>query len=305
MTTSGGLFTGVANGAQLIKESLNQSPESARMNTRLIPATGEALPVIGCGTWIGFDVQADTAHYQRLPGVLNALVRAGGSVVDSSPMYGRAEAVVGELLSAEPALRKRLFLATKVWTSGRDAGIAQMERSISLMKAGTIDLMQIHNLVDWRSHLASLRKWKEAGRIRYIGLTHYTSSAYPELEAAMRSAKPDFVQLNYSIDDRAAEQRLLPLARELNTAVLVNMPFGGGGLLRSLADVPLPGWAAEVGCQSWAQVLLKFVISHPAVTCAIPGTSRAEHMAQNAAAGTGLILDEAMRQRVLKDWQAR
>jgi diketogulonate reductase-like aldo/keto reductase len=317
MTATMGLFVNTADAAESskeftteyltenIKKSRMETPESARMNTRPIPATGEALPVIGCGTWIGFDVVADTAQYQRLPGVLDALVRAGGSVIDSSPMYGRAEAVVGELIVATPSLRKQSFLATKVWTSGRDAGIAQMERSISLMKAGTMDLMQIHNLVDWRTHLATLRQWQEAGRIRYIGLTHYTSSAYRDLEAAMRSAKPDFVQLNYSIDDRAAEQRLLPLARELGIAVLVNMPFGGGGLLRSLAAVPLPGWAPEVGCQSWAQVLLKFVISHPAVTCAIPGTSRAEHMAQNAAAGSGVMFDEAMRLRVLKDWQAR
>ncbi len=272
------------------------------MSKRPIPATGELLPVIGCGTYVGFDVGPENPQYQRLPGVLNALHSAAGSVIDSSPMYGRAETVIGELFRAQPAARGKSFLATKVWTSGQAAGITQMEQSMRLMNTSLIDLMQIHNLVDWRSHLVTLRQWKAQGRIRYLGLTHYTSSAYPELEAAMRSAKPDFVQLNYSIDDRAAEKRILPLARELGSAVLVNMPFGGGGLLRSLVGKPLPGWANDIGCESWAQILLKFVLSDPAVTCAIPGTSRPEHMAQNAAAGSGIIPDSRLRARMLDDW---
>ncbi len=275
------------------------------MSKRPIPSSGELLPVVGCGTYIGFDAATDSAQYQRLPAVLQALHAAAGSVIDSSPMYGRAEAVIGELFGAAPEARSKSFLATKVWTSGQDAGIAQMEQSMRLMNTKTIDLMQIHNLVDWRTHWVTLRRWKAEGRIRYIGLTHYTSSAYTELEAALRSSRPDFVQLNYSIDDRAAEKRLLPLARELGIAVLVNMPFGGGGLLRSLAGKPLPGWAAEIGCESWAQVLLKFVLSHPAATCVIPGTSRPEHMAQNAAAGSGVIPDASMRKRMLKDWAGR
>ena len=269
------------------------------MTTRPIPTTGEALPVIGCGTWIGFDHAPGSAEYQRLPGVLDALFAAGGSVVDSSPMYGRAEENTGRLLAAAKQ-RSRAFLATKVWTSGRAAGVAQMEQSFARLATDRIDLMQVHNLVDWRTHLATLRGWKEQKRVRYVGITHYTASAYAEVEAVLRAEKLDFLQINYSFDDRAAAQRLLPLAAERGVAVIVNMPFGGGGLLRRLRDQPLPGWAGEIGCTSWAQVLLKFVLSHPAVTCTIPGTSRAEHMADNASAGTGPFPDAAFwRQRTL------
>ena len=260
------------------------------MNTRPIPATREALPVVGCGTWIGFDVAAGSDEYQRLPGVLEALFAAAGSVLDSSPMYGRSEAVTGDLLAAANQ-RAKAFLATKVWTSGREAGIAQMEQSFQSLRTERIDLMQVHNLVDWRLHLKTLRGWKDKGRVRYIGITHYTASAYAELEAVLRAEKLDFLQINYSIDAREAAQRLLPLAAERGVAVIVNMPFGGGGLLRRLRDQPLPAWAAEIGCTSWAQVLLKFEQSHPAVTCTNPGTSRPEHMADNAAAGAGSFPD--------------
>lgn len=273
-----------------------QSPGAVRMNTRPIPSTQEALPVVGCGTWIGFDVAAGSAEYQRLPGVLDALFAAGGKVIDSSPMYGRAEAVTGDLLAASNQ-RSKAFLATKVWTSGREAGIAQMEQSFARLRTDRIDLMQVHNLVDWRTHLKTLRGWKDKGRVRYIGITHYTSSAYVEVEAVLRAEKLDFLQINYSLDAREAEQRLLPLASERGVAVIVNMPFGGGGLLRRLRDKPLPPWAGEIGCTSWAQVLIKFVLGHPAVTCTIPGTSRAEHMADNAAAGAGAIPDAAFWRR--------
>lgn len=260
------------------------------MNTRPIPSTREALPVVGCGTWIGFDVAAGSAEYQRLPGVLDALFAAGGTVIDSSPMYGRAEAVTGHLLAASNQ-RPKAFLATKVWTSGRDAGIAQMEQSFERLRTDRIDLMQVHNLVDWRTHLKTLRGWKDKGRVRYIGITHYTASAYAEVEAVLRAEKLDFLQINYSFDEREAAKRLLPLAAECGVAVIVNMPFGGGGLLRRLRDKPLPGWATEIGAASWAQVLIKFVLSHPAVTCTIPGTSRPEHMTDNAAAGAGVMPD--------------
>ncbi len=263
------------------------------MNTRPIPSTQEALPVVGCGTWIGFDQRPGTDEYKRLPGVLDALFAAGGKVIDSSPMYGRSEETTGDLLAASKQRENKAFLATKVWTSGREAGIAQMEQSFARLRTQRIDLMQVHNLVDWKTHLATLRGWKDKGRVRYLGITHYTASAYDEVEAVLRAEKLDFVQINYSIDAREAEQRLLPLAAERGVAVIVNMPFGGGGLLRRLRDKPLPAWAAEIGCTSWAQVLLKFVLSHPAVTCTIPGTSRAEHMADNAAAGTGTFPDAA------------
>lgn len=275
------------------------------MSKRAIPRTNELLPVVGCGTWIGFDVAPGSEIYPRLPIVLQSLAAAGGSVVDTSPMYGRAETVIGEILKAQPDLRQQLFLATKVWTTGRDAGIAQMQRSFDLMNVRTIDLLQVHNLVDWRTHWQTLRRWQSEGRIRYMGLTHYTSSAYRELEAALKEVRPAFVQLNYSIDDRVAEERLLPLAADLGIAVIVNMPFGGGGLLRSLSGVPLPGWANEFGCSSWSCVLLKFVLSHPAVTCVIPGTSRPEHMQQNAAAGAGTMPDGRQREQMIRDWRAR
>ncbi|MGE0717150.1 MAG: aldo/keto reductase [Alphaproteobacteria bacterium] len=275
----------------------------APMRTRIIPATGEALPVVGCGTWRTFDVAAEPAARAPLAAVLGELFAAGGSVIDTSPMYGAAEAVVGDLL-AEAGTRSRAFLATKVWTTGRNAGVVQMRRSFERLRTDRIDLMQVHNLVDWRTHLATLEAWKAEGRVRHVGLTHYTPSAHDELEAAMRAARVDFVQLNYAADDRAAEARLLPVAAERGIAVLVNQPFGGGGLLRRLRGRPLPGWAAEIDCKSWAQVLLKFVLAHPAVTCVIPGTSRPEHMRDNAAAGTAgadgrwLLPDAEMRRRI-------
>ncbi|MBN8748281.1 putative oxidoreductase/MSMEI_2347 [Xylophilus ampelinus] len=270
--------------------------QTGAMHTRPIPSSGEALPVIGCGTWLGFDHAPGSAEYQRLPGVLAALFAAGGRVIDSSPMYGRAEENTGTLLAAAPG-GVTPFLATKVWTRGREAGIAQMEASMRRLRTQRIDLMQIHNLVDWKVHLATLRDWKARGRIRYLGITHYTPSAHDEVEAVLRAETLDFLQINYALDDRAVEQRLLPLAAERGVAVIVNQPFGGGGLLRRLRERPLPPWAAEIGCTSWAQVLLKFVLSHPAVTCAIPGTSRPEHMADNAVAGTGVLPDADFWQR--------
>jgi diketogulonate reductase-like aldo/keto reductase len=260
--------------------------------------------VIGCGTWQTFDVGATSEERAPLQEVLRILFAAGGSVIDSSPMYGRSEQVVGELL-AQAGAQDKAFVATKVWTRGRDSGIKQMQRSMQLLGKEPIDLMQIHNLVDWRTHLQTLRQWKEQGRVRYLGITHYTASAYDELEAIMRAEKLDFVQLNYSLDDRQAERKLLPLAADRGIAVLVNQPLGGGGLLRSLANAPLPAWAGEIGCGTWAQVLLKYVLGHPAVTCAIPGTSRPQHMAQNVRAGMGTIPDAAMRKRIVSWWEGR
>lgn len=269
-----------------------------KMHTRPIPSSGAALPVVGCGTWRTFDVGATNEERAPLAEVLRVLFEAGGSVIDSSPMYGRAEAVVGDLLAAMDA-RDKAFIATKVWTRGRAAGIDQMRRSMALLKVDRIELMQVHNLVDWRAHLETLRAWKAAGRITYIGVTHYTASAYDELEAVMRAETLDFVQLNYALDDRAAERRLLPLAADRGIAVLVNQPFGGGGLLHSLRSRPLPSWAAEIGCESWAQILLKYVLGHPAVTCVIPGTSRPEHMQDNVRAGFGSLPDAAFRARMV------
>lgn len=270
-----------------------------RMHERSIPSTGEPLPVIGCGTYIGFDRSRGTPEFQRLRAVLEALFDAGGRVIDSSPMYGKAEAAVGQLLADSPR-RAQAFVATKVWTSGRAAGIRQMENSLRLLQADRIDLMQVHNLVDRSSHLPTLREWKRQGRVRYIGITHYTSTQYAEVEDVLRREPLDFLQINYSLEERDAALRLLPLAQERGVAVLVNMPLGGGRLLRALRPRALPSWAAEIGCGTWPQVLLKFVLSHPAVTCTIPGTGDPAHMAGNALAGTGVLPDPAFWQDKLE-----
>jgi diketogulonate reductase-like aldo/keto reductase len=248
-------------------------------------------------------VRQGSAVTPRLREVLHKLLEPGGSVIDSSPMYGHAEAVTGELVSASTT-RTKTFLATKVWTRGEQAGIAQMNRSMQLLRTDRLDLMQVHNLLDWRVHLKTMRQWQEAGRIRYLGVTHYTASAYAELEAVLRAEPLDFVQLNYSVMDRAAEQRLLPLALERRVAVLANLPLASGSALRPVASRPLPGVAAELACTSWTQLLLKFVIGHPAVTCAIPGTSRSAHMAENATAGIGPLPDNAQRQRIARAYES-
>ncbi|GAB3774645.1 aldo/keto reductase [Ramlibacter monticola] len=258
------------------------------MHTRAIPSSGEPLPVIGCGTYMGFDRAPGSADFARLPAVLSGLHAAGGTVVDSSPMYGKAEAAVGQAVE-EAGLQGQVFLATKVWTRGRAPGLRQMEDSLRLLRTQRIDLVQVHNLLDWASHLATLRQWKEAGRVRYLGITHYSAPAYAEVEEVLRSERLDFLQINYSAQEREAERRLLPLAAERGVAVLVNRPFGGGGLLRRLGAKPLPAWAGEIGCGTWSQLLLKFALAPPAVTCAIPGSGSPEHMAQNAAAGSGTI----------------
>lgn len=305
------LRLGAAMAAQLALAPLHAQnaapavqPLMQPMQRRAIPSSGEQLGIIGCGTWQTFDVGSAVEDRKRLAEVLRILFDAGGAVVDSSPMYGRSEAVTGDLLT-QLGMHDRAFVATKVWTRGAAEGVRQMEESMRLLQHKRIELMQIHNLVDWRTHLKTLRAWKQEGRIKYLGITHYTESAFGELESIMRAEKLDFVQLNYSLDDRAAEARLLPLAAERGIAVLVNQPFGGGGLLRGLVDKPLPAWAGEIGCASWAQVLLKYVVSHSAVTCAIPGTSRPQHMRDNVAAGMGVLPDAAMRRRMAEEWRRR
>jgi len=267
------------------------------MLTRPIPKTGELLPVIGLGTYQTFDVRLSRGARDRLTQVLDTLFAAGGSLVDSSPMYGRAEAVSGELIAAMGA-RGKAFLATKVWTTGATAGAAEMERSLERLSAPAIELMQVHNLVDWRTQLATCRAWQAEGRIKYLGVTHYTCQAFDEVAGVLRAEPIAFLQIPYNIENREAERMLLPLAQDLGVAVLPNIPFGAGGLLRRLRRHPLPGWAAELGCASWSQVCLKFLLSHPAVTCIIPGTSDPAHMAENAAAGTEPLPDGPMRERM-------
>jgi diketogulonate reductase-like aldo/keto reductase len=273
------------------------------MLTRIIPSTGEALPVIGIGTYKGFDVGSNGAHRAAVTDVVRTVFSAGGSVLDSSPMYGRAEEVSGEVL-ADLRARKNAFVATKVWTQGRTAGIDQMERSMKLLQCERVDLMQIHNLVDWRTHLATLRAWKDEGRVRYLGITHYSSSAYGDLEKIMRAEKLDFVQLNYSLDEREAEQRLLPLAAERGIAILVNRPFGQGHLFKALLGKTVPQGMQEAGCDTWSQVLLKFTLAHPAVTCVIPGTGNPQHMAENCRAGEGDMLDASLVKKLVEFWES-
>jgi diketogulonate reductase-like aldo/keto reductase len=281
-----------------LARSADQKP-LPKMERRAIPSTGEPLPVVGCGTWRTFDVGDDPNGQARLAEVLSTLFAAGGSVIDSSPMYGSSEAVAGTLLTRLDAHGKA-FVATKVWTQGREAGIAQMEESMRRLQQPRIDLMQVHNLVDWRTQLATLRDWKARGRIRYIGITHYTSGAFDDVASVMRSEKPDFVQINYAADDRDAERRILPLAHDLGIGVVVNQPFGGGGLLARIGKTPVPAWAAEIGCATWAQLLLKFVLAQPAVTVVIPGTGRPEYMADNVRAGVGPYPDKAMCKRIIE-----
>ena len=267
------------------------------MLTRPIPSSGELLPVLGIGTWQTFDVGASESDRAPLDEVLRDFVSCGGRLIDSSPMYGRSESVIGDL-AVKAGLHTTLFLATKVWTSGKRNGVEQMEESMRRMKSERIDLMQVHNLVDVDTHLATLRDWKRAGRVRYIGITHYTSSAYREVEMVMRRENVDFLQINYSAAERDAEQRLLPLAQEKGIAVIANRPFAEGAIVRRLEARPLPSWAADIDCRSWAQLLLKFVLSHPAITCAIPATSKAKHLLDHVEAASGRMPDESMRARI-------
>jgi diketogulonate reductase-like aldo/keto reductase len=290
---------GGAAAATLVPWPMNAAEnESSSIQLRAIPSTGEKIPAIGLGTWQVFDVGESPNERAPLKEVLTRFVQLGGKVIDSSPMYGRAEGVIGDL-SSELHLREKLFLATKVWTSGKQAGIESMERSFARLKTKQLDLMQVHNLVDVDTQLATMRAWKEQGRIRYLGITHYVDSAFPEVEKIMRREQLDFLQINYSIIDRKAEARILPLARERDVAVLINRPFASGDLFTRVRAQPLPDWAAEFDCKSWAQFLLKWILGNGAVTCAIPATANVKHLEDNMAAGLGKLPDEKARQRMV------
>jgi diketogulonate reductase-like aldo/keto reductase len=269
------------------------------MLTRAIPSSGEKLPVIGLGTWQAFDVDLTSDNRRQLGDVLSLFVKLGGRVIDTSPMYGRAEDVIGELATAL-GIQDKLFLATKVWTRGRENGIKSMERSMALLRAKRIDLMQVHNLVDVQTQLATLREWKAQGRIRYLGITHYEAGAFADVEKIMRGEKLDFVQINYSLMEREAEERLLPFAQEREIAVIVNRPFGGGDLFSRTRSKQLPDWAAEFDCHSWAQFFLKWIVANSAVTCAIPATDKPRHLEENIQAGSGPLPDAKMRQRMVE-----
>ena len=264
---------------------------------RAIPRSGEAIPVIGLGTWQTFDVGAAESARAPLREVLGRFVECGGTVVDSSPMYGRAEAVVGDL-AADLGIQDTLFYATKVWTSGKASGVRQMQESFRRMRVRRVDLMQIHNLQDLQTHTETLKLWKREGRVRYLGITHYHAGAHAELERLVRTETYDFLQVNYSLGERDAGRRLLAAAQEAGVAVLVNRPFGSGGLFRRVRGEPLPDWAAEIACTSWAQIFLKWIVGHPAVTCAIPATSNPKHVIDNMAAGLGPQPGARMRQKI-------
>jgi len=266
---------------------------------RPIPRSGERLPAVGLGTWQTFDVGPRAPERAELKEVLRVLVEKGASVVDSSPMYGEAERVVGDL-AADLGLQPRLFVATKVWTSGREAGIRQMENSFKLLRTPRIDLIQVHNLLDLATHVKTLREWKAAGRIRYLGITHYHEGAYRDLERLVKTREYDFVQFNYSMGEREAEARLLPLCADSGTAVIINRPFAQASLFGKVKGKALPSWAAEFDCTSWAQFFLKYLLAHPAVTCVIPGTRRATHLTDNLQAGIGRLPDAAARKRMVE-----
>ena len=272
--------------------------DEREMIARPIPATGEELPVIGLGTYSVFDVESSAAAIETRKEIVDILLGAGGSVIDTSPMYNRAEKVIGDVVDAGSP-RKSMFIATKVWTDGRDAGVAQMRRSAELMSTDTIDLMQVHNLRDTAAHMQTIRDWQEQRKIRYSGITHYTARALEALEAEMKRYRPQFIQINYSLGEREAEQRVLPLAQDLGIAVVINRPYHAGRLFRRVAGKTLPSWA-EAFAASWGQFFLKFIVSHPAVTCVIPGTSKPQHMADNVQAGFGMLPDPATRRRMLE-----
>lgn len=286
-----------AAAALLLLNMTDARSAPAGLITRPIPRSGERLPAIGLGTYDTFDIPRDRLAQTELQAVLRRFVELGGQVVDSSPMYGHAEAAVGTLSSALD-MRKSLFLATKVWTSGRAEGIRQMEASVKLLQTKTIDLMQVHNLLDLKTHLPVLRDWKKSGRIRYLGITHYTAGSHTELEKLVRSGDFDFVQFNYSLDEPEAEARLLPACADSGTATLINRPFSQAGLFSKVRGKPLPPWCADMDCTSWAQFFLKWIISHPAVTCAIPGTRLVRHIEDNMAACSGRLPDAALRKRM-------
>jgi len=272
--------------------------EGRAMLTRKIPRTGEDLPVIGLGTWQTFDVGADARARAPLAEVLETFLASGGRVIDSSPMYGTSEEVVGDLLAAVKA--RHPFVATKIWTRGKAEGEAQLAESMRRLRAPRLDLAQVHNLLDAEAHLETLRARKAAGLVRYVGVTHYTTASFPDLERWIRKEELDFVQLPYSVAVRGAEARLLPAAAETGTAVLVNRPFEEGALFARVRGKPLPDWAAALGCTAWSQVFLKFILANPAVTCVIPATAKPKHLEENVAAGSGPLPDRALLKKIVE-----
>jgi diketogulonate reductase-like aldo/keto reductase len=288
-------------GAACAAGILPAGAQSTATIARAIPATGEKLPVVGLGTWLTFDVGGADSPQRRARGdVLRAFLAGGGRVVDSSPMYASSEEVIGAELARAAAPAP--FSATKVWTVGGLAGRRQMQRSRELWKLDRLDLMQIHNLLDWETHWPALKAMKAEGRVRYIGMTTSHGRRHDDLEKILRQDRLDFVQFTYNLDDRQVEKVLLPLAAERGTAVIINRPFDGGSLFGAKTAKPLPGWAAEIGCRSWAEAFLKWIAAHPAVTCAVPATSKVAHLQENLGALHGPLPDAALRKRIAEDY---
>lgn len=276
------------------------SANLSNMRQRAIPSSGETLPVVGLGTWQTFDAGQNIEERAQLKKVLQLMQEYGGKVIDSSPMYGSSEEVVGDLTQTIQGA-DNFFYATKVWTRGNMAGINQMQESLRKMQRETMDLMQIHNLLDWKIHLSTLKEWKTAGKIRYIGITHYTPSAHDQLEKIIKAEKEiDFVQFDYSVISRNAEKSLLKAAKDEGVAVIINQPFEGGALFSKVKGREVPEWAKEYDINSWAQFFLKYVLSHPAVNCVIPGTSKPHHLKDNMMAGYGKIPDQKGRNKMVK-----
>ncbi|OON60392.1 aldo/keto reductase [Massilia sp. KIM] len=287
----------VALPASLALPSAQAAP--APLLTRSAPSSGEQLPVIGLGSWITFNVGRDPQGRADSAAVMRAFFAGGGRMIDSSPMYGSAQEVIGEALRAlKPA---SLFAADKVWIGSGAQGPEQIETSRRRWGVPRFDLLQVHNLLAWDEHLPTLFRMKKEGRLRYFGITTSEGRRHAEIEKIMASQPIDFVQISYNVLDREVERRILPLAREQRIGVIVNRPFRQGDLTQALAGKPLPGWAADIGCTSWAQALLKFIVAHPAVTCAIPATSSVAHVRENLLAGAGRLPDEALRKRIIQD----
>jgi diketogulonate reductase-like aldo/keto reductase len=287
----------VAGGAALLRPRAAASQDAAII-TRPIPSSGERLPVVGLGSWITFNVGDDAVARDACTEVMRAFFDAGGRMIDSSPMYGSSQKVIGYGLGKLDQPRE-LFSAEKVWISPGSRGPAQIEASRRLWGVPRFDLVQVHNLLSWEEHLRTLRAMKAAGQLCYIGITTSEGRRHREVEQIMRAQPLDFVQVTYNILDREVEDRILPLARERGIAVIVNRPFREGELTRRLARQPLPAWSADIGCATWAQFLLKFIVSHPAVTCAIPATTRVDHVRENMAAARDPLPDPAMRARMI------
>jgi aryl-alcohol dehydrogenase-like predicted oxidoreductase len=297
-------MSGVAavTGAGAVTQAASAAAQPRKMITRKIPSSGEAIPAVGLGTSGPFEVGGGERERAPLREVLAAFFESGATLIDTSPMYSTAEAVLGDLLT--PEQQAKAFLATKVWTPnsgghGEQKGIEQMQRSMSLLNHPRIELMQVHNLVDLDAHLKTLRRWKDEGKIRYLGVTHYTTGSYPDLISIIRREKLDFVQFNYSAGTREAEKRLLPLCAEKGVAVLINRPFEDGNLFSAVQGKPVPAWAADFGATSWAQVFLKFVLANPAVTCVIPATGKARNLADNVGAMFGALPDAKQRDKII------